>query len=259
MKIAGNLEVAGTLDGLQLKPSTTATIPIFNSDDKGALYFDTDINGLVFNNGVSNLNILLDETSNPTFRDTLGAEWINVDYTFNPTNFNNLGNISGLTSSSTLYNVIQQLDTSITSQKISTIDDLSDATITNAVLNDILYNNGSEWINGSINNIISSISYTLSDADDTTIATPVNGDKLVYSDTSNTFENKKTSHTFDTATVNTIFGITHNLNTLHCHVTVINKLTNISIPDAVVTYVDADTLQISIGVSAPIIALISIP
>ena len=189
----------------------------------------------------------------------MGSEWINVNYSFNPTNFNSLDNITGLTSASSLYNVIQQLDDAITTHKVSELNDLADVTFSNPSLNEIIYHDGTTWVNGSINNILTSISYNLSDANDTSITAPTNGDKLVYSDNSNTFENKKTSHTFDTATENTIFGITHNLGTTHCHITVINKLTNVSIPDAIITYVDANTLQISLNVSAPIIAIISIP
>ncbi len=154
MKINGNLRFHTLGDG-ELQ---NAIIERVETDPvtglvAGRIIFNSTANVYKFYNGTawlafasggdaSALQAELDAT-----QAALGS-FINVDGTFSETTLNALSNISGLTGSSSLFDVISQLDSAISGK--DQLSELDDVTLTTLTTNDILQYDGAKWVNTAL-------------------------------------------------------------------------------------------------------------
>ena len=107
MKLAGNLElINGYILGLHIEEVDELDLDVVDSSRlisfNGSLYFNDgeSFKPLLFDNAYESNALII----------SLGTNWINENLTFNPVPFNELQNVDGLDSSSSLFDVISQLD-----------------------------------------------------------------------------------------------------------------------------------------------------
>ena len=107
----GNIELIGRIFGLKLE--LIEDTDQINLDELGRLYYNDSTQSVevVTDDGIKSLQFGYD--SDNKLIETLGSNWINPDYSFNPVPFNELQNIAGLSSTDSLFDVITQLDSVI--------------------------------------------------------------------------------------------------------------------------------------------------
>ena len=114
-KIFGDVELVGGGKIINMAAEQFETDPVLEASEAGRIIYNTTEASYKYNNGSVWLAFEVSATSNDALIETLGDNWINSDLSFNPTPFNNLDNISGLTANDSLYSVIAQMDAAITS------------------------------------------------------------------------------------------------------------------------------------------------
>jgi len=163
MIVNGNLKFhtlgAGEIQNAIMETFTTAARDALTGADlvAGRLIYNTTTNlynfydgtqWVVFASGGSTGAI---QTELDTTQASMG--YVNADGTFNQTALNALGNVTGLTGSSTLVDALTQLDTAISNAAgIDTLAELTDVTLTTPADNDVLQFNSvsSIWENKTI-------------------------------------------------------------------------------------------------------------
>jgi hypothetical protein len=107
----GNIELIGRIFGLKLE--LIEDTDQINLDELGRLYYNDSTQSVevVTDDGIKSLQFGYD--SDNKLIETLGSNWINPDYSFNPVPFNELQNIAGLSSTDSLFDVITHLDSVI--------------------------------------------------------------------------------------------------------------------------------------------------
>jgi hypothetical protein len=255
MKFYGDIELEGS-SILNAKIESLAADPAFNSIEAGRIYYNTTDNTLKLNNGSTYINTSLSANFDNLVA-SLGSNWINPDLSFNPTVFNALNNVSDLTSNSSLYNVIQQLDAAIQSSNLGLLD-LNDVTETaQLVAGDLLFYNGTNFTFTDIDTIVGSYgALTLNSLKNVDAATPSDGDFLIYNSVTQKFQNGTPFFYQDDFSNATDHLIAHDLGTQYCAVTIINRNNNQLITNATVTFADINQLQISLQTAAPITVIL---
>lgn len=245
---------------LNLKTELGSSLPTFVTTDVGRLFFDNSDNTLKINDGSSwvTLQFSNTNTSSPLLV-TLGQNWINMDLSFNPTPFNALDNIDGLTSNDSLFSVIAALDSAITDIGSQRLIDLDDTSFGSLAPGDIIFWTGTIFSNASLNTLADSyldISTTsLNDIE--SIAPYSSGDSLVYSEAAGALVNRKSSFTYTNTASDTAFLIEHNLGTKYPLVQIINYQTGMSIiSNYSISYDDVNTLTLTLNTAAPVVVVI---
>jgi len=254
MKYFGNIEVVGG-QLVNLVVENRTTVP--DTSTTGRMYFDTDRNVLRLDNGVEYIDVTIPSDFNNLIT-TLGSNWINSTYTFNPTAFNTLDNVSGLTSNNSLFDVFSQLDSAITSAKVRNLTDLDDVASSGVVEGNILFFNGAEYSFTSINSLLDSYSeLKLASLRDVDVSSLTDGQVLVYNAASTTFKAQTIVQRYDDYQSNQNHLIIHTLGVQYCAFTLINTSTNTLITDAVVTFNDVNQITVSLPYAAPITAFMT--
>jgi hypothetical protein len=234
------------------------TDPDFSLADTGRVYFNKVSNTLKLNNGTLYLDITIPANFN-NLVSTLGTNWVNQDYTFNPTDFNELTNVEGLTSNSTLFNVIQQLDSAIVNINDLNLTNLADV-VTTSELEDgqVMYFNGTEFTFFSIDDIVSNFgNLKLASLKDFNTSNLVDGSSLFYNEQSSEYVAYTPFQTIQDLQSTIIHNINHTLNVRYCNVTLVNPLDNSLITTAQVIFTDVNSITITLTVAGPVIALVS--
>jgi hypothetical protein len=250
MKYASNIELVNA-SIINMRPELVEDLPAFDAADAGIIIYKDGL--MYYNNGVTWVTIQVAvDTASPLIT-TLGTNWINNDFTFNPTDFNALVNVSGLDSNSTLFDVIAQLDAAIPVLGEISLADLSDVEVDTPAPGYILFFNGSDYVIGDINtlpdNTLQVSMVSLSDVQTSGLA---DNDGLFYDLDSETFINRKWWYKFTNMTYATNHLVTHNLNTRTCQVTVIDAETFATITPTSVTFTDVNTASVIIPTARPV-------
>ena len=221
--VFGDLVLFGDAQIINFKIEKKNSLPTFNTDDHSRL-FVVDEN-LYFNDGTAWKPIQFANTSSEPLITSLGDNWINNDFSFNPTDFNNFDNISGLTSDNTLFDVLAALDTAISDINTFTFSELEDIDFNNIQTGDIIYFNGTSFSNINLNDLADAIlEFSSTQLSDIEVTSYDNGQTLVY--LNGKLKNKKFYFEYTNTASNTTFVIPHDLNVQYCNVQLINPQTN---------------------------------
>jgi hypothetical protein len=254
MKYYGNIEVVRS-QHINLVVENRTTEP--DTRSAGRVYFDTDRSVLRLDNGVEYIDVTIPSDFNNLIT-TLGSNWINSTYTFNPTAFNSLDNVSGLTSNNSLFDVFSQLDSAITSAKVRNLTDLNDVASSGVVEGNVLFFNGAEYSFTSINSLLDSYAQLkIASLRDVDVSSLTDGQVLVYNAASATFKSQTIVQTYDDFQSNQNHLIIHSLGVQYCGLTLINTSTNTLITDAVVTFNDVNQITVSLPYAAPVTAIMT--
>lgn len=242
-----------------LKVEELAVDPTFTVDERTRIYYNTATNSYKFNNGSNYVDLSLPANFLELIN-TLGSNWVNDDFTFNPTAFNNLHNVSNLTSDSNLFDVVEQLDTAIHNLAAPELDDLQDVTVPqNISTGQMLYFNTNGYTFADLDTLLENYSTikigTLKDV----ASNPTNGGSLVYDADANQYNVIQTSVVIKDFFNTISHSISHDLGVKYVAVTVIDAGTDTTITSAVVQYIDENALNITLPSAAPIIVILTIP
>lgn len=256
----GNIElVSGEI--LNCIPENLSQDPTFVSTDMGRIYYNTTTNTLKYNNGSEYVDT--SGAFNTPLVDTLGANWINSDYSFNPIAFGSFSTATNLSANSTLFTILAGLDYAIGNFQLGSIFDIKDVKETTTLaVGDICYYNGADFTFTSINDLIneySSISTnTLSDISIT--GSLQSGEIFVWNEKNNKFQNTPIFYNYNNYSANVSFTVNHDLGILYPFVNVINPGNNEIIPITSIVYINENQLIVNIASpSSVVINVMGVP
>jgi hypothetical protein len=243
-----------------LKVETLSTDPTFETTDTSRIYFNNTTNTYRYNNGSNYVDLSLPNNFMALIN-SLGNNWINEDFTFNPTPFNDLNTISGLTSNSSLYNVIVQLDTAIHNLAVPSLADLDDVTVpTNIEAGNILFYDTDGYTFTDINTLIENYSTLgINNLKDVVTTDAQNGGALIFNSSTNQYSILQTAIIIEDYYNETDHTITHDLGIMYVGVQIVNPDTNTIITQATVTYVDENSFNIVLATAQPILVILTVP
>jgi hypothetical protein len=243
-----------------LKVESLSVDPTFETTDISRIYFNNTTNTYRYNNGTSYIDLSLPNNFMALI-DSLGDNWINPDFTFNPTPFNALNTISGLTSNSSLYNVIVQLDTAIHNLAVPSLADLNDVTVPNPIEpGDILFYDTNGYTFTDINTLIENYSTIgVNNLKDVNITNAQNGGALIYNTATEQYSILQTAIVIQDFYNETDHTITHDLGIMYVGIQIVNPETNTVITQATITYVDENSFNIVLATAQPILVILTVP
>jgi len=250
MKHLGNLELSQSSQILGNKTESLSTAPDFIEVDESRLIYNTGAKTLQYNNGTEWKTLLsgLDATSS-VVRNTFGSDLANADLSFNPTAINELDNIDGLNGNSGIYDVIVQLDAAITSQLSNLIGGVT-VNLTDLVDNEILFYDGSEFVNGPLSGLIGELEININQLNNVTLEDQLENDILIFR--GGVWNNTRLFYKYDdTSGLNSTFSITHSIGQKYCHVDIIDRSTSTEsiIDPSLVTsivFTDENTIDVTL-------------
>ena len=264
MKTYGDIELINA-EIINLKVDAVDSLPDFTTDDESRLVYinkTVDTNGILYlNNGSDYVPLQIASEDNEPFVDTLGSNWINADHSFNPTPFNSLpgGFITGLSGTDSLFTVISMLNTGLIDLSNPSINTITDFDVQNPAAGDILYFNGTNFINTPLSNIPGfGIHLALGDLINVeVVGTPADNDGLFYDHTANggsgAYVVKKAHFVYENLTPQSTHVVSHQLGQTYCAVTVFRTdISQLVVPTGV-TYNSTSQLTVSLGSSLPVI------
>lgn len=221
-KYYGDIELIGGRV-INLNAEHVTSDPAFNASDEGKIIYNSTENAYKYNNGSSWITFEVSLTSSNALVNTLGNNWINTDFSFNPTDFNTLDNVTGLTSSNSLFDVFNQLDNQLTGAK--NVGSLRGVNLnfinTDPTSGNIIYFDGSDFVLGTINDI-GNANLKVADLSDASITSVQNNDFLVRENGS--WVNKPIFYEYEELSGTlSVFTVNHSLGQRFCHVTVIDR------------------------------------
>ena len=255
MKYFGDIElIEGKI--LNLIGEKVSSDPTVVAAEEGRIIYNTTEKAYKYNNGSAYVAFEVSVTTNDALIDTLGSNWINNDFSFDPTPYNNFDNVSSLTANDSLFNVLDQLDTAITNAlSVNKIDGI-DVDTSGIQNQDILMFDGSDFIAASIDDL-GTPTLDFSEINDTNFTGLANNDIVVYDSGNSEWQNRQWWFKYENFAANTTFVVTHNLNSQYCHVTVINASDDTIITPSDITFTDANNLTVQLGSSNPVIIIVT--
>lgn len=239
---------------------SVATLPTFINTDKSRIVYNTTDNQYYYNNGTEYVPFQVASQNSEPLIATLGNNWINDDYSFNPAPFNALTFVGSpsLTSTNSLYTVFQRLDIAISALSDIDINDVSGFSVANPQAGDIMYFDGENFINQPISELPDfGLVISLADLSDCSIeATPTNNEALFFNSQSNKFTSYKTMYRYEQESPQATHVVTHNLEQLYCWVQVWNTSNNAQITPAAIIANTSSQLTITLNSAAPVIILV---
>ena len=221
-KVYGDVELLGGGQDINLSGEQLSADPTFDVADEGKVIYNTTEKTYKYNNGSAWVAFEVSLTSSIELIETLGSNWINEDFSFDPTDFNALDNVTGLTAADSLFSVITQLDTGITEAKTVTTLQGVDLNFVPGDLSsgNIIFYNGANFIPGTVNDL-DVVELGMGELSDSVVTDPENEQFMVYAN--GNWVNKPIFFKYEelSGTLNT-FTVNHSLNEQFCHVTVID-------------------------------------
>lgn len=233
------------------------SIPSFDSNNEGQFTFSKEDGVLRFNNGESLVALNSSINENPKLKNSLGGEWLNGDLSFNPSAFNELSTIAGLTSESSLFDVISQMDSVIAGVSNVTLDEIDVSDVSTTGMGIVAFLAGS-LIVLSLGQILqgSELSLTFDNLEDFNVTSTQDGNMLSFN-SSGKLVSRKVRFEYTSLASNLIHAVTHNLGYRYCTVFCVNPANNqVVIPDDIV-FDSKDQLTITLPSSTPLKALIT--
>jgi hypothetical protein len=249
----GNIElVSGEI--LNCIVENLAQDPEFVRADSGRVYFNTTTGTLKYNNGIEYVDTA--GGFNAPLVDTLGSNWINNDYSFNPEAFSNFSTVTNLSANSTLFTVLSDMDAAIGNFQLGSIFDIANVKETSTLqTGDICFFNGVDFTFASINNLINEYSAisteTLSDIE--IVGNLESGNVFVWSSLLSKFVNTPIFYNYTNYSSAVSFTVTHNLGVLYPFVNVVNPGNNQTITPTSVIYIDENQLIVNISSPSPVV------
>ena len=257
----GDIElISGAI--INLEAENVSADPAFDAAGEGRIIYNTTQKAYKYNNGTSWVTFEVSLTSTTELVDTLGSNWINPDFSFDPTDFNALDNLTGLTTGDSLYSVIEGLDAAITSAlSVTTLRGVNlDFTSGSLVAGNIVYFNGIEFVAGTVNDL-DLVNIGFDELIDTDFTSQSNDQIAVYEN--GLWRNKPIFYKYQelSRTLNT-FTVNHSLGEQFCHVTIIDmsfttprRISNANISS--IEYNSSSTLTVSLNVNKPVTIIVS--
>ena len=250
----GDIELVNS-EIINLKVDAKANLPTFISTDESRVVYNLTDHQLYYNNGTAYFPLQVASQNAQPLIETLGTEWINPDLSFNPSNFNTLPFISGLTSNDDLFSVFEQITAELQNLGNISINSLGGVTLESPQVNDILYFNGSLWTNTQIDNIPNlTIDIGLGSLNDVELTGTLENTQLLFFDsTINQFTNASWAFTYTNLTSQGTHTVVHNLGQQYCQVTVINPTTSPpqTVPVSAILYNSTVQLTVDLVSSSP--------
>lgn len=256
MQYFGDIEIInGSI--LNLKVENVSSLPTFSAEDSGRLLFNVTDGILILNDGTSYVNLSLPLNLNNII-DTLGSNWVTTEFGFNPAGFADFTNVVNLTGNSSLFDVLNQLDTAISEKLTNNLVDLQDIVETSGLSEgDALYYNGTDFTFGNISDLL--INYgnlEINDLKNVDIVDIAAGDGLFYSAEQSKFVNRNIVFSYTDLESTLAHSIVHTLGVQYCGITLIDRVTNTLITDASITFTDINQVDILLPTPRPISAIL---
>jgi hypothetical protein len=221
-KVYGDIELLGGGKIINLAGEIVESDPVVDASEEGHIIYNSTDNVYKYNNGSAWLTFEVSATSNNALIETLGDVWINANFSLNPAPFNALDNISGLTTSDSLFTVIEQIDDALTNAlNVVTLQGVPLAfDVTDLSARAIIYYNGANFVPGTINDL-DTAEINFDEIADVSVVGLADNNIMVYQN--GVWVNRKTHFDFQdlSGTVST-FVVTHNLGVQLCSVEIID-------------------------------------
>lgn len=235
---------------------TLSTPPQFDASKIGQFTFSISDKVLRFNTGESLVALTASLSENPNLISALGSNWLNEDLSFNPTDFNELSTITGLTTNDSLFDVIAQIDDALSNISNVTIEDIdvsevvaSDMSVLAILGGDLLFVTIEQVLEGS------TISLNFDNLDGFNITDTTTGNMVIFKD--DELVSKTTHFYYENLSQNGSHLITHNLGFQFCSVFCINPATKQSIIPTNIQFISNDELIVTLPSSQPLIAIVT--
>lgn len=247
---------------INLAAESVSADPTFNASDEGLIIFNTTDKVYKYNNGTAWITFEVSLTSTNELVDSLGNNWINPDFSFDPSDFNSLSNISGLSSTDSLYEVIVELNSAIDDAKnVGTLQGIDlNFTSGSVVAKNIIYFDGTDFVAGTVNDL-DTVELNFSQLQDTNFSNLGNNNFTVYQGSKWVnkpvfFKYNELSGTLSTFTVN------HSLGEQFCNVTIIDR--SFATPRRInpslissIEYNSGSTLTVNLTTTKPVTIIVS--
>lgn len=260
MQYYGNIELVDS-EIINCFIESVSTLPTFVNSDQSRIVYNTTDNQYYYNNGTEYVPFQVASQNSEPLIDTLGNNWINEDYSFNPAPFNSLSFVGTppLISTNSLYTVFQRLDSTIQELNDININDINGFVVTNPQAGDIMYFNGENFINQPISELPNfGLVISLADLSDCFIeATPTDNEALFFNSQTNKFTSYKTMYRYEQESPQATHVVTHNLGQLYCWVQVWNTSNNAQINPAAIIANTSSQLTVTLNSAAPAVILVS--
>jgi hypothetical protein len=255
MKIGGIEIIDGKLGTLVLE--TIPTAPTFDAAHSGEFTFSEDDKILRFNTGNTLVALNSGASENPNLVESLGENWLNVDYTFNPVPFNNLPIIAGLTSDDSLFSVIDQLAVAVNNISEVALGDIT--ADPDSTMQAVVALNGAVFAT-SANQLITSSDVelnfrTLSDFDIPT--SDIAAGKMLVFNSEAKLKSKKVHYTYENLAESKQHRITHAFGNRYCAVFCIDAVSKKMIIPEEVYYNDNNLLTVEFATPTSLIAILT--
>ncbi len=247
MKYYGDIElINGSIFGLHLE--SIESIDLTSVDSNRLIASDGK---LYFNNGSGYKLLQFSDTDNESPLITTLGPWINNDLSFDPTPFNELNNVSDLTSDNSLLDVIIQLDQAITNINQDSLADLQDIVLATPEDADILIFSSGVFVNLSLEDAIENYGNVrlTSLQDYETVGVLLDNDLICWNSETENFNNKRCFYRYSSETSQTEYVLTHGLGVQYCVVEVFDKLTSRKLNTSTydVLYTSDNTVEITLN------------
>src|SRR6185312_5722652 len=251
MKYYGDIELISS-EIINCFIESVATLPVFVSSDVSRIIYNTTNNQYYYNNGTQYVPFqVASQTAEPLI-ETLGNNWINDDYSFNPAPFNALNFVTPqLSGTDSLFTVFERLDATLDDLSNITLDDIVGFSINNPQAGDIMYYDGSNFINSPLAELPNfGLVISLSELSDCSIeVTPTNNESLFFNSSTNKFTSYKTMFRYEQDAPQATHVVTHNLGQLFCFVQVWNTSNNALLSPA--TVIANSNTQLTVTLNTP--------
>jgi hypothetical protein len=255
MQYLGDIElINGKIINLKVDPQTG--LPEFESSEESRLVYNLVDKQLYYNDGNEWRPLQVASQDAQPLIATLGDNWINPDYSFNPTPFNALQFISGLTSTDSLFTVIQKIDDALVDISSIQINDIEGFDVENPQAGDIIYFDGVHFVNVPLSEIpdfaFNIALGSLSDVDIQTV--PTLNQTIFFNSETNKFQNAPWSYRYEQNTPQLTHVVNHNLNNVACQVTLIDigVSPNVAIPASQISSIQYNNnTQLTVNLNTP--------
>jgi hypothetical protein len=255
MRVGGvNLE-SGKIINMVLE--STVNPPSFNSAKAGEFSFSTSDRVLRFNDGIQFIALNTTISEDPNLKVSLGSNWLNEDLSFNPVPFNDLPNIHDLDSTSSLFDVIDQIAVLIDNASTITIEDIDVSQVVTPDMSVLAYNAG-EVIFVEIEQVLegSQISLTFDNLKGFDITDVTHGNAILFNECGD-LVSKNVSFTYTMYTTSIAHTITHELGVKHCAVYCIDPATDMMVTPVSVYFNSVNELTVTLPASTGLKALVT--
>lgn len=234
----------------------TPTPPNFDTNNAGEFTFSLSDRVLRFNDGEQLIALNTTISEDPNLKASLGSNWLNEDLSFNPVPFNDLPGISGLDSTDSLFDVIDQLSVLIDVASVITIDDID---VSAVVVPDMSV---LAWLSGDL--IFLTIEQVLEGSEISLTSDNLKGFDLVdftwgamvLIDEKADLVSQKVNYTYRVNTASFDHRVVHNLGTQYCSVYCIDPAANTMIAPTGVDFTNANELVVHLPTKTGLLAFV---